>query len=87
MEVFDKLHKQLEQEEWPQVYLFKFIVPNTSEHVAQVFALFEDEANMSSQPSQNDKYVSISAKIMMLDANSVIEKYKEATKIKGLIAL
>lgn len=87
MEVFDKLEKQLEQEEWPQVYFFKFIVPNTSEHIAQVFALFEEEANITSQTSRNGKYTSISAKVLMLDAASVIEKYKEASKINGLIAL
>lgn len=86
-EVFDKLHKQLEKEEWPSVYLFKFIAPNTPEYIAKVFALFEPEASISTQPSKNDKYVSVSAKILMLDAASVIAIYKEASEIKGLIAL
>lgn len=86
-EAFDKLHKQLEKEEWPSVYLFKFIAPNTPEYLAKVFSLFEPESAISSQPSKNNKYVSVSAKILMLDAESVIAIYKEASKIKGLIAL
>jgi len=36
---FDNLKAQLEQQEWPNVYLFKFIVPNDNQRLAQVSAL------------------------------------------------
>ena len=35
-----KIREQLELQEWPNVYLFKFIVPNTSENIAKTTALF-----------------------------------------------
>lgn len=85
--VFDKLRTQLEQEEWPNVYLFKFIVPNNSEHIARVNALFGEEAEIQSQPSRNGNFVSISIKEMMLDVNSIIAIYEKSSEIKGLIAL
>lgn len=85
--VFDKLKAQLEQEEWPNVYLFKFIVPNDPEHIARVNSLFGPEAEIQSQPSRNGNFVSISIKEMMLDVDSIIAIYEESSKIKGLIAL
>lgn len=86
-EVIEKLRIQLDLLTWPDVYLFKFIVPNDSEKVARVTALFNDSADIVMHPSRNGNYMSISAKEMMLDVNSIIEKYLEAAKIKGLIAL
>ena len=85
--VFDKLKAQLEQEEWPNVYLFKFIVPNNPEYIARVNSLFGAEAEIQSQLSRNGNFVSISIKEMMLDVDSIITIYEESSKIKGLIAL
>jgi len=84
---FKNLGKQLELEEWPSVFLFKFIVRNEPKLIALTTALFDDGTELRMQPSRTNKYVSISAKEMMLSAVSVIEKYKEASKIEGLIAL
>lgn len=84
---YENLRKQLEQEEWPNVYLFKFIVPNTSENIALTMELFNESTEINMHESRTGKFVSISAKELMLDVESIIEKYKEATKIKGLMAL
>lgn len=86
-EQFDKLKEQLELQEWPDVYLFKFIAPNQSETVARVTALFDDGADLHYQPSRTGKYVSISAKEMMLDVESIMEKYRKAAEISGVISL
>ena len=86
-DVFAKLKEQLEQQEWPGVFLFKFIVPNSPELLAKTTALFGSEAEISLQPSRNDKYISVSVKELMLNAESIIEKYKKVSEIKGLIAL
>ncbi|TNE56200.1 MAG: DUF493 family protein [Bacteroidetes bacterium] len=86
-ESFDKLRKQLEQQNWPEVYLYKFIVKNEPEFIARVCALFDDTAEIKFQHSNGDRYVSISAKEMMMDAASVIERYEKASLIKGIIAL
>lgn len=86
-DIFLKLRIQLEMEEWPNVYMFKFIVPNEPELVAQTTALFTEEAEMALHPSSTGKYISVSAKEMMMDVDSIIARYVEASKIKGIISL
>ncbi len=85
--LFDKLREQLALQEWPDVFLFKFIAPNDSETVAKVTSLFDNGTDLNYQPSKTGKYMSISAKEMMMDVDSIIDKYQAAAKIKGVIAL
>lgn len=84
---YDKLRIQLELQEWPNVYLFKFIVPNKSENIAKVTAMFDEGTDLNLQPSSKGAYISVSAKEVMLDVDSIIEKYNRASEIEGLIAL
>ena len=86
-EVLIRLRVQLELQDWPDIYLFKFIVPNETEKIAQVTALFNESCDLVLHPSRTGKYMSVSAKELMLDVESIIEKYYEAAKIEGLIAL
>ena len=76
-----------ETTQWPSVYMFKFIVPSDNRKMAMVEALFEEEAQISTNESSGGKYISITIKIVMLNALEVIEKYRNAAKIDGLIAL
>jgi hypothetical protein len=85
--VFSNLRFQLEKEEWPNVYLFKFIVPNDTHNVALVNALFDDTARIEYQESRNGKYISVSAREFMLNVDSIIDVYVRSSQIKGLIAL
>ena len=84
---YQKLREQLELQEWPNVYLFKFIVPNKSALTARVTALFDQGTDLNFQPSRTGKYVSISAKEMMMDVESIVKRYKKASEIEGLMAL
>lgn len=84
---YDKLKEQLELQEWPGVYLFKFIVPNELDLTARVTALFNDAVDLTFHPSKTGKYMSVGAKEMMMDVDSIILKYKQAAEIPGLIAL
>ena len=86
-DAYEKLRLQLELQEWPDVFLFKFIVPNTSEKIAQASALFDDSAELTLRPSSKGTYMSLSAKELMMSADSIIEKYKRASEIEGLVAL
>jgi hypothetical protein len=86
-DVLEKLKIQLAKQEWPDVYMFKFIVPNQSEKVAQVTVLFNSSADIVMHPSKTGKYISVTAKELMLDVDSILAKYEEAAKIDGLIAL
>jgi hypothetical protein len=84
---FDNLREQLAQDEWPGVYLFKFIVLNTSEGTARVAALFNESADLQFQPSKTGKYVSVSGKELMMDVESIIDRYKKAGEVPGVISL
>lgn len=87
LDEFDKLREQLELQEWPGVFMFKFIVPNEPKKVAQATALFDEGVELRMQPSKTGKYISVGAKELMLDVDSIIDKYKKASLIEGLIAL
>ena len=71
----------------PEVYMFKFIVPASNEAVAKIMAFFDDSSIIASKPSANGKYVSITARETMFSVDAIVEKYKLAFQIEGLIAL
>ena len=87
MGTFDALKAQLEQQDWPNLYMFKFIVPNDNHHLAQVTALFNSNSEISYHHSGNGKYVSLSAKEIMLSADDIIAVYERAALIPGIISL
>lgn len=86
---WDSLRKKLEDESgWPRVYMFKFIVPATNQQVALVEELFNaNEAEINLRQSSKGNYVSITAKELMMSPEAVIDRYKDAARIEGLIAL
>lgn len=85
---FESLREKLKEEDWPSVYLFKFIVPSDHQKIALVTQLFNEEtAEMTMRPSKNGKYTSISIKEVMTDADKVIDIYNKANTIDGIIIL
>lgn len=86
-DTFSKLREQLELQEWPNVYLFKFIVPNNPHAIAQATALFSDLSELNYNESKTGKYISVSAKEMMMNVDDIIDVYLEASKIEGIVSL
>ncbi|MCB9334894.1 MAG: DUF493 family protein [Flavobacteriales bacterium] len=87
-EFFINLERQLnDHHDWPNVYMFKFIIPADNHKLAQVEALFGPEAIVTTRQSSSNKFISITAKEMMISADKVIDTYKKATKIEGIISL
>ena len=87
-ELFKSLHeKLLKDPNWPQVYMFKFIIKAENKQMALVESKFSDEAVIHQKESSAGKYMSITVKEVMLNADSVIEKYNEVCAIEGVIAL
>lgn len=85
---FENLRAKLEESgDWPRVYFFKFIIPADNQKLALVEALFGEEANVTIKQSNKGNYLSISAKELMLSVDRVIERYKKAAEIEGLMAL
>lgn len=86
-DIFGKLRIQLEEQSWPGVYFFKFIVPSDNHKISQVNALFDDASEISMKPSSNGKFTSISIKTVMLSVDAILDVYNEAGKIEGIISL
>ncbi len=82
---FSSFQEKLEYEyEWPSLYTFKFIVPRGQE--AAVTELFP-KVEVSKKESSGGKYVSVTAKLMANSSEAIINVYRKAQNIQGLIAL
>lgn len=74
--------------EFPSKYLFKFIIPNNEDGLEKIQSIFNfGGAVITTRPSKTGKFVSISILIEMSNSTVIIEKYKEADQIKGIISL
>jgi uncharacterized protein len=77
----------MEEKKWPQVYYFKFIVPNDNEKISSVKSLFADPSKITYNTSRDIRFIGISCKEVMPNPESVIAVYEKAGTIEGLIAL
>jgi len=87
---YEKLKSQLEETStFPSAYLFKFILPAVNnDNILALENIFKNqEAIITKRDSKTGKYTSISVKVTMQSATEIIEKYKLAGKIKGIISL
>lgn len=81
----EEFQKKLDDiHDFPTIYMFKFIV--TKDKTEAVDNLFPT-SKLNYKPSSKGKYVSVTASVMMPSSDRVIEIYKEAKKIEGIIAL
>lgn len=69
---------------WPSPYMFKFIAPMA--RVDELAELFKGRP-FTTRFSRTAKYVSITAEWEVTSSEEVISFYREAKKIKGVIAL
>lgn len=84
---FKGLKQKLDDQcEWPHVYMFKFIIPADNHKLALVEGLFGAEAEITTRQSSSNKFISITAKELMLTSDEVIAVYKKAAKIEGIMS-
>lgn len=85
---FKGLQQKLDDQcTWPHVYMFKFIIPADNHKLALVEALFGSEAELTTRQSSTNKFISITAKEMMMSSDEIIAIYRNATKIEGIMSL
>ncbi|MBQ0117761.1 MAG: DUF493 family protein [Flavobacterium sp.] len=73
---------------WPSEYLFKFILPASPENVTFIKNSFANKnAQIVESTSKTGKFSSLSVKLRMESAQSVIDKYKELSVIEGIVSL
>ena len=84
----DKFRELLEDnEQWPLLYYFKFIVQNNQEKLDKVKQLFTDPSAITYKTSRDIRFIGMSCKQWMPDPDSIIEIYEKASTVDGLIAL
>jgi len=84
--------KQLRQllednHKWPGVYLFKFVMQNSPSKMAQLKSIFGETAEISVRFSKRGNYASISVKELIMQSDTVFERYEAASAIGGITAL
>lgn len=86
---YRKFKEELNQAHtFPSNYVFKFIVPAQQSNIAMLHAIFENSnANFSSRDSSNGKYTSATVKLLVKNADEIINYYQEVATIKGVVML
>lgn len=88
-EFYQKLKTQLDDTtDFPADYMYKFIVPTDANQAQEVQDIFtEGGAVIKTKESKTGKYISVSIVLKVKDSDKVIEYYRQAEKIKGIISL
>jgi putative lipoic acid-binding regulatory protein len=86
---YKSLKEKLEQtHDFPEDYLYKFIVTNDQSKVTDIYRVFDGiKFTMQNRDSKNGKYTSLSINAFVLDADQVIKIYKEVGLIEGVMML
>ena len=78
----------LESQSWPGIYLFKFIVKTESQHLITLKNFFDNlDTNILEKSSSKNNFTSLSVKVKMDSPESVIQIYKKAADLEGIIML
>jgi len=88
-EFYASLKEKLEEtHNFPEEYLFKFIIPNDSAKLTEIYKVFDGlQHTLSNRDSKNGKYVSVSVNSFVLDADQVVKIYQEVSVIEGVMML
>ena len=78
-----------ETSSWPSEYIYKFIYKSNENNIEILKDIFKDSsANFNIKKSKNEKYTSVSVKIIAKDPDLIINNYKKvAKKIENVILL
>ena len=74
--------------DFPEDYLFKFIITNEESKHTEIYRVFDDiKFTLNTRESKNGKYTSISINAFVMDADQVIRIYRAVGQIQGVIML
>ncbi|AZA74901.1 MULTISPECIES: DUF493 family protein [Chryseobacterium] len=88
-EFYKSLKEKLEnQHDFPEDYLFKFIIPTDQARLTEIYKVFDGiKFTLGNRESKNGKYTACNVNAFVLDADQVIKIYQEVAKIEGVILL
>jgi hypothetical protein len=75
------------QHDWPSIYVFKFVLPSDAAKITQLRKIFGESAEFRTRLSRQGNYTSITVREMMLDADSIFDRYTRVSSIGGVISL
>lgn len=85
---FDELKKKLDETQtYPSVYMFKFIMGAEHRKIAMIENLFGEDAEIYTKESDKGKYISITVKEVVMNTDEIIDIYKKASEIEGVMFL
>ncbi|ARS40525.1 hypothetical protein CA265_12980 [Sphingobacteriaceae bacterium GW460-11-11-14-LB5] len=86
-DIYANLKEKLESvEQFPGVYNFKFIITGGLDKIQDLRTVLPDDEFIE-HASKTGKYVSITVKKIMQNADEVIAVYKQVGNIKGIMIL
>ncbi len=85
---YDELRKKLSSSfQFPSVYMYKFICKSNHQTIALIENMFDEDAEILQRPSNKGNYYSITVKKVVIDVEEVINIYKRAGLIEGVMVL
>jgi uncharacterized protein len=81
---YNSFRERLKELHWPSFFMFKFIVP--VEKKEEIFNIFSSPA-VSVRESKTGKYIGITSHVFVASEEAVIDIYKQASKVEGVILL
>ncbi|MDB4015994.1 DUF493 domain-containing protein [Flavobacteriaceae bacterium] len=88
-EFYSRFHEQLtDSQEWPGPFLFKFIIRGDQQKVEKLKQIFESkQAKLKLKNSSKNTFVSVTFLAEMENPTEVINIYRAASTIEGIITL
>ncbi len=83
--IFDGLREKLSLEMFPTQFLFKFIFP--IEKLEDIKLIFDTNDVLEFRPSSGGKYLSLTCNRLVASVDAIINVYRMASSIPGVISL
>jgi putative lipoic acid-binding regulatory protein len=86
-DVFANFKEKLESvQTFPGIYAFKFILTGGADKLTELRAVLPDDQFIET-PSKTGKYISVTVKKWMQNADEVVDIYKKVGAIQGIMML
>lgn len=84
-----RLKEKLEKTHtFPTNYMFKYIIPSEQSVIAKLYSIFDGEnISFSTRDSKNGKYIGLTIKVPVNDADDIIIYYRQTAVIEGIMTL
>ncbi|RUT79691.1 DUF493 family protein [Ancylomarina longa] len=87
-EKYKQMRQQLlDSNNWPSLYMFKFIIPNKEDKLTAIKNLFPENTEFVFKTSRDIRFIGITVKIIMDSPDTVLKIYDQAKNIEGIISL